>query len=269
MVQMTSAAKTMRELKAAPLTSKELNSWLAGERSRRIMVIPFGGPLPGGKSGLDLDGDYFDEATDLYGPFPFLRANRDRIVDWHHDQTEGVPGSVPSMKGAILGRITLDEGPSTLAADDGDYEGVAADFWAKAGEKRLALIKALQARGTAIFGSSQAIGSAIRKATDGHVEQWPVIRHTISTSPQNIYAVVPSLKAVLSADLPFDEVSVAAIRAAVAGIDDLGTDLRETLRESAGDPAAKARQLDYDAVLTEVEALLGRLQERYPTLRTS
>lgn len=265
---MTTGQKAMAELKAAPLTSKELESWLAGERSRRLMVIPFGGPLPGGKSGLDLDGDYFDDTSDLYGPFPFLRSNRERIVDWHHDQDEGVPDRVPSMKGAILGRIVLDEGPSTLTADDGDYEGVAADFWAKAGEKRLSLIKALQSRGAAIYGSSQAISSAIRKASDGHIEQWPVIRHTISTSPQNIYAVVPSLKAVLTADLPFDEVGVSALRAALAGLEDLGSDLRETLRESAGDPAAKARQLDTGEVLAEAERTLGRLYERFPTLKT-
>jgi hypothetical protein len=39
---------------------------------------------------LGLDGEWFDEDTDIYGPHPFLRTTRERIVDWHHDD-HGVP----------------------------------------------------------------------------------------------------------------------------------------------------------------------------------
>ncbi len=211
--------KTWSEVKAEGLTARRLDAWLAGEISRRVMVVPFGGPLPGGKAGLDLDGEYFDEETDLYGPYPALRRTRERLVDWHHDDDQGVPKSVPSMKGAILGHIVLDEGPSTLKAEDGDYEGVAADFWARAGEKRLALVKALQTRGAHIFGSSQAVIGGVRKAADGHIEQWPIYRHTLSTSPQNTWAVVPPLKALLTADFPSD-VGIAAFQAALVGLND-------------------------------------------------
>jgi hypothetical protein len=252
--------KAVTEIKAEPLTTKALEAWLSGERSRRIMVVPFGGPLPGGKAGLDLDGEYFDADTDLVGPFPALQRSRERLVDWHHDDDEGVPHSVPTMKGTILGRIILDEGPSTLKADDADYEGVAADFWAKAGERRLALIKALQARGAALYGSSQAVKGGIRIADDGHIELWPLIRHTMSTSPQNTYAVVPPLKAVLAADLPFDEVGVAALKAALASIDDLGPDLRATFRESGGKRAAKARRVE--ELAEEATHLIARLRAR-------
>ena len=92
------------------MASGQLDRWLDGKIPRRILVVPFGGPLPGGKAGLDLDGEYFDAETDLYGRYPQLRATRERFVDWHHDQD---PTGV--MKGAILGRIVMDADPE----DDG------------------------------------------------------------------------------------------------------------------------------------------------------
>ncbi len=137
------------------------------------------------------------------------------MVDWHHDDA-GVPEKFALMKGAILGRIVLDEEP--------DDDGYWADWWARAGERRMALIKSLEERSVPLFGSSQAAFK--QKAQDGHIEVWPLIRHTITTSPQNTHAVVPSLKAVLTADLPFDEVGLAALKAALVGLDILGLDLR-------------------------------------------
>lgn len=195
------------ELKAEPIDGDRLDSWLAGKIPRRLLMVPFGGPLPGGKAGLDLDGEYFDSDTDLYGPFPTLRASRDRLVDWHHDND---PTQV--MKGAILGRVVMDEQP--------EREGLWADFWVNAGEKRKALIASLERRGVALFGSSMAIPTAVRKARDGHIEVWPVIRHTITTSPQNTLAVVPALKALLTSGLPSEATTKAAIEAAVLGMDD-------------------------------------------------
>lgn len=195
------------ELKAEPIEGTRLDSWLQGKIPRRLLMVPFGGPLPGGKAGLDLDGEYFDSDTDLFGPFPTLRANRDRLVDWHHDND---PTQV--MKGAILGRVVMDEQPES--------EGLWADFWVNAGEKRKALIATLERRGVQLFGSSQAIPTAVRKAADGHIEVWPVIRHTITTSPQNTLAIVPALKALLTSGLPSDATSKAALEAAVLGMDD-------------------------------------------------
>ncbi len=268
--------KSWVEVKAVGLTPKQLDSWLAGEISRRIMVVPFGGPLPGGKAGLDLDGEYFDEETDIYGPYPALRRTRDRLVDWHHDNDKGVPASVPSMKGAILGRITLDEGPSTLKADDGDYDGIAADFWANAGERRLALVRALQMRGAHIFGSTQAVVAGVRKADDGHIEQWPVYRHTLSTSPQNTFAVVPPLKALLAADLP-DDVGIAALKAALVGLDNIVPSLRSRFTDAGpglrqgGNGAGKAgrvlsrkNEALVAAIAEQAERLLAQLRKAVP-----
>ena len=250
--------KALGELKAEPMDETQLDRWLSGRIPRRVLAVPFGGPLPGGKAGLDLDGEYFDAETDLYGPFPALRQSRERLVDWHHDEMYRKLGSVGDptgrMKGAILGRIVLDE--------KAEGDGLWADFWANAGEERLALIKRLETRGVPLYGSSQAARGAWRKADDGHIEVWPIIRHTITTSPQNTFAVVPPLKAVLSADLSFDDVGVAALKAAIVGLEDLGDDLRAT--SSGGERVARARRLS--GVLDEAEGLLPRLRARIATV---
>lgn len=225
------ARKTLVEMKAEPMDSTALDRWLSGKTSRRILVVPFTGPLPGGKAGLDLDGEYFDGDTDLYGRYPQLRATRERFVDWHHDQD---PTGV--MKGAILGRVVLDADP--------EDDGVWADFWANAGEKRRKLVADLERANVPLFGSSEAIRGGVRKAGDGHIERWPLIRHTITTSPQNIHAVVPPLKAALTAaDLPYDEVGTAAMRVAILGLESHGRTSARPLGKADSKRAAKALRL--------------------------
>ena len=212
-------------MKAEPLDTAQLDLWLEGKRARRVLVVPFTGPLPGGKAGLDLDGEYFDETTDLVGPFETLRRTRERVVDWHHEQD---PTGV--MKGAILGRIVMDGQP------EGD--GLWADFWANAGEQRRTLIARLEQQGIPLYGSSEAIPSAVRKAADGHIEVWPLIRHTITTSPQNTHAVVPALKALLDAAPSLEALTVDAVLASIAGE---GTDSPlGTLRTLADRPGERA-----------------------------
>jgi hypothetical protein len=197
--------KTFSELKAEPMTEKRLDRWLRGDISRRVLVLPFGGPIPrkGAPLGVDLDGEWFDAATDIFGGYAALQSTRERLVDWHH-------GNDPTgrMKGAILGRVVLDDDPE----DDGYW----ADMWANAGEQRRKLIAELEQRGVPLYGSSEAVPGAVRK-TDGHIDVWPIIRHTITTSPQNTWAVVPSLKAVLTDHA--DEISPDALKAAVLGLD--------------------------------------------------
>lgn len=192
-------------MKAEDLSTGQLDRWLQGKRSRRILVVPFTGPLPGGKAGLDLDGEYFDEDTDLVGKFPILARTRERVVDWHHDSDP-----TGRMKGAIIGRIVLD----TEAQADGRW----ADFWANAGEKRRTLLADLEGRGVPLFGSSQSAGKAtVEVEDDGRIAVWPLVRHTITTSPQNTHAVVPPLKALLDGDNPYDALTVAAFQASLVG----------------------------------------------------
>ena len=237
------------EIKAEPLDGSALDLWLQGKRPRRILVVPFGGPLPGGKKGKDLDGEYFDEETDLYGPFPSLRKSRERLVDWHHDQD---PTGI--MKGAIVGRIVMDERYQS--------DGVWADFWANAGEKRRHLMAKLEESGIPLFGSSQAEPTTWRKAADGHIEVWPLIRHTITTSPQNTYAVVPPLKAVLDTDTK-DALSVSALEAAMLESD--GSNPFRTLPAGAGERGGTASSVLspnqaglLEAALAELETIIRR-----------
>ena len=246
------AGKAFLELKAEDFTSSQLDSWLAGERARRILVIPFGGPIPSADGkGRDLDGEYFDDATDLYGPFPGLRASRSRMVDWHHDD-RGVPDPRASkMKGAIIGRIDLDENPE----DDGYW----ADWWAKAGERRLALVKSLEKRGVPLYGSSEPLKGSVRVGIDGHIDLWPLIRHTITTSPQNTWAAVPPLKAFLDDDPDFS-----ALRAVLIGLDPASlqgsfSDAGSGLRPS-GEPAGKAGRVLSAANEAELRSAMEGLQ---------
>lgn len=245
------------ELKAEPMTTGQLDRWLAGRIPRRHLAIPFGGPI----KGRDLDGEFFDADSDLYGP---LRDyGRERLVDWHHVTYGGQQDPVGNaMKGAILGRIILDAKPSSEDIDGEEFEGVWADFWANAGEKRRQLVAALERRSVPLYGSSQALAKATRIAPDGHIDVWPVTFHTITTTPQNTHAVLPAFKA--SLDDPYlAELSVGALRAFLAGADDLGRDLLPT--SPRGEAGAKAGRVlsgvnerDLDEAVTALEQALDR-----------
>jgi hypothetical protein len=256
------STKATGDMKAEPMDTSQLDRWLSGRIPRRILMLPFGGPLPGGKAGLDLDGEYMDEATDIYGPFPSLRATRERVVDWHHDDF-GVPPDpkLHSMKGAIIGHLQFDEDP--------EADGYWADWWANAGEKRRRLIGLLERKGVPLFGSTQAVKGARLlwpPEEDGHITVWPVTRHTISTSPQNTYAVVPALKAVLGSSI--DEIPAEALKAFLVGLDATTTEL---LLSSSGTAVDASVQTGDEAVKTEadeakLEAALDALGSVLPNL---
>src|SRR5438105_3747405 len=223
------AQKSSFDMKAEAFTGKKLDRWLTGEISRRVLVIPFSGPLPGCKAGLDLDGEYFDAESDLYGPFPGLRASRWRAMDWHHDDA-GVPAPLARMKGSIIGEVELDGEPE----DDGLW----ADWWIKQGRARKDLIAArrvalLEQMGQPLYGSSQAVFK--QKADDGHIEVWPIYRHTATTSPQNTHAVIPALKGLLD-DLTPDDLTSGAMTALLVGLSELVPDLSVTFSSEAADP---------------------------------
>src|ERR1700690_4344667 len=73
------AGKSFFDMKAAPMTERRIGLWLDGQASRRVLVLPFTGPLPGGKAGLDMDGEYFDADTDRYDGYDGLRATPWRL----------------------------------------------------------------------------------------------------------------------------------------------------------------------------------------------
>ncbi len=243
------------DLKAEPMTERQLTRWLSGETSRRILVVPFGGSIPHPKSpiGVDLDGEWFDAATDIYGDYPALKASRRRVVDWHHNDAIR-PAPPVSMKGTTLGEINLDE----FSEEDGLW----ADWWTKVGEENMKRVALLERMGTPLFGSTQAVpGGPKINAKTRHIDVWPVYRHTITTAPINRGATVPPLKAVLDA-MTTSDLSSEAMKAVLVGLDAIHADLLETsggLTVVPGDSAAKAGRVLSGANETEIRSRLGDL----------
>ena len=177
--------KTLQPIKAKAAAADELAAWFAGETSRRLLAIPFYGPIPhpDGK-GRDLDGEYFDPRTDIYGPYAGLRSSRERLVDFHHSAKPPSPrygDDTGMMSGHFLGKSILDPNP--------DEDGWWVDLWFERGNRRVALVEALAKRGAQLYGSSQPLGKAVIEP-DGHIAVWPHWLQTISTTPQNTYSVI-------------------------------------------------------------------------------
>jgi hypothetical protein len=165
------------------------------------------------------------------------------------------------VKGAIMGRVTLDE---SFAEEEPGFAGLWGDFWANAGEKRRSLIRWLEERGHQLYGSTQPIAAGVKRGKAGHIDVWPIAYHTISTSPQNTYAIVPPLKAVLDAP---GEVTIAALRAFALGLDDLGSSLHGPSQSDHGaksgrvfsrrnESAIQAQLADLEAAIARVRSLL-------------
>lgn len=276
------------ELKAEPMETSRLDRWLAGKISRRILVAPWYGSIPGpdGK-GRDLDGEYFHPeddagpATDFYGEYPSLLGSRERMVDWHH--TTFMAGSrkdpMGVMKGAILGHLVLDQDP--------EPDGLWADFWANAGEKRRQLVAALERRGAQLYGSSQPVQGGVVKGDLGRIDVWPIRYHTITTSPQNAAALVPALKAALGTP-NFDDVPADAVKAFLTGLEPDASELLATLPDLAvqasdpdGEAAVKAGRVlasskeqrlrdainaAIEQVISELDHIVGAKEEPSPPL---
>jgi hypothetical protein len=248
--------KSTGELKAEPMNTSQLDRWLGGKIPRRILVLPFGGPIPkaGAPLGTDLDGEWFDAETDLTDGHKALIESRERLVDWHHRQD---PTGL--MKSAILGHVLMDDEP--------EDEGVWADFWANAGEKRRDLIARLERGGVPLYGSSEA---AYKKASaNGHIDTWPLIRHTITTSPQNTYAVLPPLKAFLTAPT-IDEMPAEALKALLLGLDAETSELlmsspsaAVTASALAGESAVKSGRVLSKKNLTDLRTAIDLLGDLF------
>lgn len=222
--------KSLIPIKAKPLDDDELTAWFEGRVPRRLLAIPFGGPIPSQKSslGVDLDGEWFSPRTDIYGSHEILRRERERPVDFHHSlDPTGMMGET------IIGKSILDPDP--------DEDGWWVDVWLKAGEKRLALIKRLVERGAQLFGSSQAASKKADLDT-GEILEWPFIIETLSTSPQNTYSVLRPAKA-SSVYYPVSE----SMQDFIASLDNLGSDLGPTSQVApAGAGTAKAGRVSPD-----------------------
>jgi hypothetical protein len=137
--------------------------------SFELNIVPFGGPvkLSSVPGGVDLDGEYFDETTDIghrtYSELPVL---------WHHGRD------------ATMGPKSLAKATGLHREADGWWTTVT---WNR-NDPRVDLVRAL-ARKVPIFGSSQPIRSTVQR--DGpRITHWQIAEATLSTSPQNTHAVI-------------------------------------------------------------------------------
>lgn len=234
------------EMPAEPMTSSELDRWLQGKIPRRHLAIPFGGPHKSKASplGVDSDGEWFDEDSDLYGDprqLPQLHKSRSRLVDWHHVVAVPRQFTDPTgvMTGAVLGHMEMDKEPSTEEVEGEKFYGLWADMWARVGEHRRYAIGALERRGASLFGSSVPVAKATRIDPSGHIDVWPVRFQALTIDPRNRYSVLPPLAKAELTELPYlADLPVDALRAYLAGEDDLVADLRST--SAQGENGAKA-----------------------------
>lgn len=243
-----------------PVKAKALDdeaAWFAGRIPRRLLAIPFGGPIPSPKSpkGVDYDGEWFSEKTDIYGGIRHLRDNRERLVDFSHaafppDHRYGDPTGM--MTGHVLGKSILDPDP--------EEDGWWVDIWLKAGNKRVRMIQALAERGAQLFGSSQPLpGKGKRDPDTGEILVWPFVLETLSPAPSNTYSVLRPAKAMLEeADLAGIAISD-QMRTLLADMADLDSDLRRT--SLVGDDVAKSGRMLSRINLTEIETAIAALEE--------
>jgi hypothetical protein len=236
--------KALLPMKAEPLRDGEIADWLAGKRARRLLAIPFYGPLSGSTFGFDddkgrdLDGEFFDADTDIK-PTWFT----ERPIDWHHSKD---PTGI--MNGVLLGKAT------DLSMES---EGWWVNTWMQAGERRLRLIEELIERGAPLRGSSHAYPNLIKRGKAGHIEVWPYMIQTLSTSPQNDMSSFASGKAAL--DL-FDLSGITLddrIRDLLGSLDELQSG---TASELTGGDAAKAGRVISSANETRLQEAIAAIQ---------
>lgn len=246
------AAKKCMGSTMAPVKATVLD-----DDSFRLLAIPFGGPIPqkGAPRGVDLDGEWFSERTDIK-PAWFDT----RIVDWHH-------GNDPLMGRTALGKA-IDLGPFGGAGDEPDEDGWWVTVWMKHGERRVDLVRRLAERGAQLYGSSESVAGLVQKARDGEILAWPYVRQTLSTSPQNTYSVLRPLKATLDDYLAEGLLPGAAFWADTErAMRDLGASLRDPSLRRAIDGAKAGRVLSsvnesaLRDTLDALDAALGRLKE--------
>jgi hypothetical protein len=236
-----------RVSKAEDLDADMMQAWFEGKVPRRLLAIPFSGPIPGpdGK-GRDLDMEYFDASTDIK-PDWF----DERPVDWHHSQDP-----TGRMNGVLIGKA------KNLTMDD---EGWWVDLWLNAGEKRLSLVKSLAEKGAQLFGSSYAYPNLVKRGKAGHIDVWPYMMQTLSTSPQNIHSVHRPAKAMLDA---FNQADITVDARLADILTELDT-LRDLDANLTGEAAAKAGRELSGANLSELEELrdfLDSVQKRIASM---
>lgn len=139
----------------------------------KLLAIPFGGPIPSKHTplGVDLDGEWFDQWTDIKPGW--LDA---RVVDWHH-------GKDPT---GVMGKAVLGKAVDLEMRRDGWWVTVRLN----PSDHRVELVRRIGQKAT-IYGSSESLGGHVQKDRHtGHIDVWPYWKQTLSTSPQNTLSVI-------------------------------------------------------------------------------
>lgn len=185
-----------------------------GTAKWRILAIPFGGPLKGGK---DYDGEYFSPRTD-----PKPGWFKDHPVIFHHGQDASLGDSDVGTEGEITK----------------EKDGWWAPMWLDRQSAYFARLDALIRAGK-MYGSSGSMPHLIKKAADGEILVWPHVEQTLTLTPANIFSRITASKAL--DDFTTAGIELApAIRGLLAELDTLRTDLGHDL-PSGGDDSATER----------------------------
>jgi hypothetical protein len=183
-----------------------------GTAKWRVLAIPFGGPLKGGK---DLDGEYFSPRTDIK-PHWF----KERPVIFHHGQDPELGDSDVGIQGDLVQ----------------EKDGWWAPIWLERQNQYFARLNQLIAAGK-MYGSSGSMPHLIKMdRSTGEILVWPHVEQTLTFTPANAFARVTASKALddfTSAGIELDP----AIRGILSDLDTLTTDLESDLPSGGGDPA--------------------------------
>jgi len=208
--------------KAEPIKAEQL-----GTARWRVLAIPFGGPLKGGR---DLDGEYFSPRTDTK-PTWF----KERPVLFHHGQDSRV-------------------GSDDVGIEDDltkETDGWWARLWLDRQSAYFAELDALIRAGK-MYGSSGSMAHLVRKAHDGEILVWPHVEQTLTLTPANVFSRITASKALddfTTAGIELDP----AVRDVLTepDVSDLGADLPE-----GGEDPALARLA---STLSQLERVLKGL----------
>lgn len=219
-----------------------LKATLLDDDGFRLLAIPFGGPIPSPHSprGVDVDGEWFSERTDIRPGW--LKA---RAVDWHHGRDPLGLMNPPEYAGMAQPPADRREVIGKAVDPVMDEDGWWVTVWLDHGARRLGLVRRLAEQGAALFGSSETIAGLQAKASTGEIIRWPYWRQTLSTSPQNTLSVLRPLKAALDEALHdyYPSTTPAFWADLVGDMRDLASDLRTTSARPGEDAATKAGEL--------------------------
>lgn len=141
---------------------------LLADDTLRILAVPFGGHMPGGK---DFDGEFFSPRTDLC--LDWFPHNRPLLYDHGMDAKTTV---------GVIGRVD-----STTATKDDD------GWWVTAQLDRSAsyhgLIREL-INHDALYASSGAMPHLTQKSKSGEILRWPWVELSLTPTPANALARV-------------------------------------------------------------------------------